>query len=84
MFRALGAFEEVEGDAAAAAACAACRVHAVLGDHEDVEACQGLCVAREGAVGGRDEDAAELVVEACADLRDAWVVGAGGLVGAFD
>jgi hypothetical protein len=56
----------------------------VLGDDEDVEAGERLSVGGEGAVGGGDEDAAQLVVEAGADLGDARVEGAGGLVGALD
>ena len=86
----LAPFEEVEGDAAAAAAGAAggaaraCVGCGVFGDDEDVEAGEGLGVGGEGAVGGGDEDAAELVVEAGADLGDARVVGAGCGVGALD
>ncbi len=57
---------------------------AVLGDDEDVEAGERLGVGGEGAVGGGDQDAAELVVEAGANLGDAGVEGAGGLVGALD
>ena len=56
----------------------------VLGDDEDVEAGERLGVGGEGAVGGGDEDAAQLVVEAGADLGDARVEVAGGLVGALD
>ena len=87
---AAGAGEEVHGDAAAAAAGAAggaagASVSAgVFGDDEDVEAGERLGVGGEGAVGGGDEDAAQLVGEAGADLRDAGVVGAGGDVGALD
>ena len=84
------AFEEVHGDAAAAAAGAAGGAASaivacgVLGDDEDVEAGEGLGVGGEGAVGGGDEDAAQLVGEAGADLGDAGVVGAGSGVGALD
>ena len=84
VFRRFVAFEEVHGDATAAAAGAASGVRAVLRDDEDVEAGERLGVAGEGAVGCGDEDAAELVVEAGADLGDAGVVGAGGFVGALD
>ncbi len=83
----VSAFEEVHGDATAAAAAAASGATvcaAVFCDDEDVEAGEGLGVGGEGAVGCGDEDAAELVVEAGADLGDARVVGAGGLVGALD
>lgn len=78
------AFKEVHGDAAAAATGPASGIDAVLCDDGDVEACKGLSVTGEGAVGCGDEDAAEFVVEACADLGDAGVVGAGSLVGALD
>ena len=78
MLGALVAGEEVEGDAAAATGGAAGEIGTILGDDEDVEAGEGLGVGREGAVGGGDEDAAELVREAGADLGDAGVVGAGG------
>src|SRR6202789_2196335 len=76
--------EEVECDASAAAAGAACGVDLILCDDGDVEARERLRVAGVGAVGGCDEDAAQLVVDAGADLRNAWVVIAGGLVGALD
>ena len=78
------AFKEVEGDAATAARCAAGGASralvggGILGDDEDVEAGQGLGVGGEGAVGGGDEDAAQLVVESGADLGDARVEVAGG------
>ena len=57
---------------------------AVLGDDEDIEPGERLRVAGKGAVGGGDKDAAQLVVETGADLDDAGVVGAGGMVGALD
>ena len=63
---------------------AASRVGAIFGDDEDVEAAEGLGVAGEGAVGGGDEDAAQLVAVAGADLHDARIEGAGGAVGAQD
>ncbi len=84
------AFKEVEGDAASAATGAARgRARAFVGggilrDDEDVEAGEGLCVGGEGSVGCGDEDAAQLVVEAGADLGDAGVEVAGGTVGALD
>src|SRR5947209_8431533 len=73
-------FEEGHGDAATAAAAAACGVRAVFCDDEDVEARERLGVAGEGSVGGSDEDAAEFIVEACANLGDAGVIGSSGLV----
>jgi hypothetical protein len=79
-----GLIEEVEAHAAAAAAGAFGGVDGIFGDDEDVEARERLGVRGEGAVGGGDEDAAQLVVDAAADLRDAGVEVAGGLVGAFD
>ncbi len=63
---------------------AACGVGGVLRNDEDVEARERLGVGGEGAVGGGDEDAAQLVGEAGADLGDARVVGAGGGVGTLD
>ncbi len=90
MLRRVRAFEEVEGDATAAARGSACGgagafvAAGVLGDDKDVEAGERLGVGREGSVRRSDEDAAKLVVESGADLRDAWVEGAGGLVGALD
>ena len=86
----VAAFKEVEGDAAAAATgsarggSGAFVAAGVLGDDEDVEAGERLGVRGEGAVGCGDEDAAELVVESGADLGDAAVEGAGGVVGALD
>jgi hypothetical protein len=59
-------------------------IGAFFGDDEDVEAAEGLGVAGEGAVGGGDEDAAEFLRVAGADLDDAVVKGAGGAVGAQD
>ena len=59
-------------------------VSAVFRNDEDVQAREGLRVRGEGAVGGCDEDAAEFIVEAGANLRDTRVIGAGGFVGAFD
>ena len=53
-----------------------------LGDDEDIEAAEGLGVAGECAVGGGDEDAAQLFGVAGADLHDARIEGAGGAVGA--
>ena len=81
--------EEVQADAAAAAGGAAGGASApllprVFGDDEDVEAGEGLGVGGEGAVGCGDEDAAEFVGVAGADLDDARVEGAGGAVGALD
>jgi hypothetical protein len=57
-------------------------VVAVFGDDEDVEPAEGLGVAGEGAVGGGDEDAAQLFGVAGADLHDARIEGARGAVGA--
>ena len=76
--------EKVEGDAAAAAAGATGGVDWILGDDGDVEAGEGLGVRGVGAVGGGDEDAAELVVDGDADLGDARIVVAGSFVGALD
>src|ERR1700759_1536486 len=66
VFRRFVAFKKVHGDASAAAAAAACGVHAILRDDEDVQPRERLGVAGEGAVGGCDEDAAKLIVEASA------------------
>ena len=76
--------EEVDLDAAAAAGGSARGAVGVFGEDEDVQTRQGLGVAGEGAVGGGDEDAAQFVGVAGAHLRDAGIVGAGGLVGAHD
>ena len=78
------AVEEVEGNATAATARTAGGVDGVLGDDIDVEAGKWLGIRGKGAVGGGDQDAAKLVVEAGADLGDAGIVGAGGFVGALD
>jgi hypothetical protein len=84
------AFKKIQRNAASAAGGAAGGAAGsiagcgVLGDDEDVEAGEGLCIGGEGAVGGGDEDAAQLVVEAGADLGDAGVEVAGGAVGALD
>jgi hypothetical protein len=53
-------------------------------DDEDVEPRQRLRVAGKGSIGGRDQDAAQFIVEASANLRDARVVRARGLVGPLD
>src|ERR1700753_2374133 len=54
---AAAAFEEVHGDATAAAAGAAGGVDAIFRDDEDVEASKRLSIRCEGSVGGSDEDA---------------------------
>ena len=82
VLRAFGAGELVESSAAAAARRAFGGDGVLFGDDEDVEAAEGLGVAGEGAVGGGDEDAAQLLGVAGADLDDARVEGAGGAVGA--
>ena len=57
---------------------------AVFGDDKNVEAGEGLSVGGEGSVGGSDEDAAEFVGVAGADLDNARIEGACGFVGAHD
>ncbi len=52
-------------------------LRAVLGDDEDIEAGERLGVAGEGAVGPGDEDAAQLVGVAGANLHDARIGCAG-------
>ncbi len=74
--------ELVEPRSAAAARRTLGGGRAFLGDDEDVEPAKGLGVAGEGAVGGGDQDAAQLFGVACPHLDDARVVGAGGAVGA--
>jgi hypothetical protein len=80
----LVALEEVELERAASAEVPLGGLFAVFGDDEDIEAGEGLGIGGEGSVGGGDEDAAEFVGVAGADLDDAGIEGAGGFVGAHD
>jgi len=90
VLRGFAAFEKVEGDTSAAAGCAARGAAKAIGssrvfrDDGDVEPCQRLRVAGEGAVGCGDQDAAQFVVDGSANLRDARIEVARGLVGALD
>jgi hypothetical protein len=78
------ALEEVERDASAAAAGAARGAGRVLGDHCNVQPSERLGVGGIGSVGGSNQDAAQLVIDRRANLGDAHIVVAGGLVGALD
>ena len=84
MLGGLAAFKEIEFDATAAAGGSAGGVLRIAGEDEDIHAGEGLGVGGEGTVGAGDENAAELVGEAGADLHDARIEGAGSNVGAAD
>ena len=76
----LVALKEADLHPAAAAGAAARVLRSVAGDDVTVQAGQRLRVVGEGAIGGRDENVAQLVVVAGAHLHDARVIGPRGAV----
>src|SRR5271156_5863278 len=83
MFGGFVAFEEVQCDAATAAAGAACGVRTISCDDEDVESCEWLGIAGEGAVGAGGPVSALNQGELCGDLGVSGGAGNGVECGCF-
>jgi len=74
--------EEIDLDTPAAARGAASGLVAVFRQHKDAEPRQRLRIAGKGAIGGSDQNPAQLIRIAGAHLRNARIISAGSAIGA--